>query len=77
MKKYKTRDLHEATAIQAASGFAPIELEEVDGVVWFVFEGETEPEEIARLHWVGQLVIPTIKYSEALSSIKKRLFRRR
>ena len=74
MTTYSTKDLHEAAAIQAYSGFEPIDLEDNNGVIWFVFEGDEEPEEIAHYHWRGQLQVSSSKYSNALNSLKKRLF---
>ncbi|MDD2890859.1 MAG: DUF5659 domain-containing protein [bacterium] len=77
MKITKTSDLYEAGALQAYSGFSPIKLEEEEGIITFIFEGEKEAEEIIQLFWNGQLMVSARKYAEALKSLKERIHRKR
>jgi hypothetical protein len=78
MKTTKTNDLYEAAAIQAYSGFRPIELEEENRKIIFVFEDRKEKnkeiDEVIQLYWNGRLMVSAQKYAEALRDLKQRLF---
>jgi hypothetical protein len=77
MKTLKSKDLHESAAIQAFTGFAPIELQTENGVIWFVFEDQDELDSISKLYWNGQLSVSARAMSEALHSLKRRLFQQK
>lgn len=77
MKTTRIKDLHCAAAIQAFTGFAPIQLDEVEGVFWFVFEGNIEVENLINAYWDGQLIGSFIKFSDAIHSLKKRMYANR
>ena len=74
-KEFYTKDLNEAGALLASS-IRLLRLESGGGFYYFVFE-DNQTQEICNKFWSGELMIDAKKYSDALRSLKDRLFARR
>lgn len=77
--QYRTRDLYEAAALDAA-GMRLVALEPTqrEGERMFVFEGikkSDNVEAIADEYWGGGLVVKARTYADAMRRLKDRLFK--
>jgi hypothetical protein len=72
--RFQTRDIHEAAAI-LASGVKFLGLKPADGYSYFVFEGE-KVQEVCSQYWAGELKADLKRYSDALRTLKDRLYAR-
>ena len=73
MNDYKTKDLYEA-ALLYADGAKLVDVEGEGKSCWFVFENRSECERISRLYWAGEAEVKAKAYSDALRTLKDRLF---
>lgn len=72
-QEYKTKDLHEA-ALLYADGVKLVDVEGVGKTCWFVFDNKSECEKISKLYWAGDAEVKAKAYSDALRTLKDRLF---
>lgn len=75
LKEFFTKDLNEAGAL-LASNIKLIRLEPGQGFYYFVFE-DKQAKEICNQFWAGELTINAKLFSDALRTLKDRLFARR
>lgn len=73
--EYITKDLNEAGAL-LVSGIRLIRLERGSGFYWFIFENKNT-QEICNKFWAQELLVDAKKYSDALRTLKDRLFAQR
>ncbi|KXK09233.1 MAG: hypothetical protein UZ21_OP11001000291 [Microgenomates bacterium OLB22] len=71
--EYATKDLGEAGAL-VCSSLKLLRLQKEKSFFWFVFANKSLCEQFAGEYWSGALRIPARQYSEALRSLKDRLF---
>lgn len=74
--EYATKDLGEAAALICSSAKL-LRLQKENKFFWFIFADKTICEQLASEYWVGSLKLPALPYSEALRSLKDRLFAQR
>lgn len=74
-KEFHTRDLSEAAAV-LASNIKLLRLEEGQGFYFFVFE-DKNTQTLCDRFWAGELTVDAKKYSDALRTLKDRLFARK
>lgn len=72
--QFMTRDIHEAAAIFSA-GVRFIGLQQGQGFYYFVFEAD-KANEVSSKYWSGELKADLKKYSDALRTLKDRLYAR-
>lgn len=72
---YRTKDLGEASALYCCSAKL-LRLEQEQNFFWFVFDDKNLCEQISNSYWRGKLQVSAKAYSEALRSLKDRLFAR-
>ncbi|MEK7168392.1 MAG: DUF5659 domain-containing protein [Patescibacteria group bacterium] len=72
MKEYRTKDLNEAGALLASS-IKLIRLDQAQGFCYFVFENH-KALEISNKFWTGELIVSAKLFSDALRTLKDRLF---
>jgi len=75
MKEYRTKDLNEAGAL-LASNIKLIRLDQAQGFSYFIFEDKSA-QEISNKFWTGELTVSAKQFSDALRTLKDRLFARR
>lgn len=73
METYKTKDIYEASALIAMK-MRIVCLEKEGSVFWFVFDLADECTQIANDYWNGGLEICAKDYSDAIRSLKDRIF---
>lgn len=74
-KEFFTKDLNEAGAI-LASGIKLLRLDREANFYWFVFEDKST-QEVCNKFWSGELMLNAKQFSDALRSLKDRLFAQR
>jgi len=72
-EEYVTKDLGEAAAL-VCSSLKLLRLQREQSFFWFVFANKMLCEQFSGEYWSGTLKIPARQYSEALRSLKDRLF---
>jgi len=72
---YRTRDLSEASYIYA-SGRKLSQLENSNGIAWFIFEDEGRCKKLADAFWSGKSTINAREYSNAMRNLKNLIFSR-
>lgn len=71
--EYATKDLGEAAALLCSSAKL-LKLQKENKFFWFIFANKSLTEQLANEYWSGGLKLPAKQYSEALRSLKDRLF---
>jgi len=71
--EYATKDLGEAAAL-VCSSIKLQRLQKENRFFWFVFSNKIECEKLADRYWSGTLMVSAKQYSDALRSLKDRLF---
>jgi len=71
--EYATKDLGEATALVCSSAQL-LRLRKESKFFWFIFANKSLCEQLANEYWSGGLKLNAKQYSEALRSLKDRLF---
>ncbi len=71
--EYFTKDLGEATGL-ICSSTKLLRLQKESKFFWFVFADKSLCEQLANEYWAGSLKLDAKRYSEALRSLKDRLF---
>ena len=74
-KEFFTKDLNEA-GVLLASNIKLLRLEQGQGFYYFVFENN-QAQEICNKFWAGELTLNAKLFSDALRTLKDRLFARR
>lgn len=74
-RNYKTKDLYEA-ALLFASGVKLVGLVGEARQSFFVFEEEAKCQKLSDAYWAGEAKVVARYYSEAIRSLKDRLFAR-
>lgn len=74
-KEFFTKDLNEA-GVMLASNIRLIRLEPGQGFYYFVFE-DKQAQEICNKFWAGELMLNAKQFSDALRTLKDRLFARK
>ena len=74
-KEFFTKDINEAAAI-LTNDIKLIRLERENNFYWFVFEN-TDTQEICNRFWAGELIVNAKKFSDALMTLKDRIFAQR
>ncbi|OGK49796.1 hypothetical protein A3A56_03875 [Candidatus Roizmanbacteria bacterium RIFCSPLOWO2_01_FULL_40_32] len=75
-EEYFTKDLGEAAAL-VCSSVKLLRLQKEKSFFWFVFADKSLCEQFASKYWSGSLELSARQYSEALRSLKDRLFAQR
>ena len=75
METYKTKDIYEASCLLAKKARL-ITLEKQNNFFWFVFENPIFCQQISDNYWSNELLVPAKDYSEAIRSLKDRVFAR-
>lgn len=73
MELYKTKDIYEASAL-VTSDIKLLRLEKESNFFWFVFENLQKSEDISSQYWNNELMVLAKDYSDAIRSLKDRLF---
>jgi len=71
--EYFTKDLGEAAGLICSSAKL-LRLQKESRFFWFVFADKSLCEQLANEYWAGSLTLDAKRYSEALRSLKDRLF---
>lgn len=71
--EYATKDLGEAAGIICSSAKL-LRLQKENKFFWFVFANKSLCEQLSNEYWAGALKLDAKQYSEALRSLKDRLF---
>lgn len=71
-EEFYTKDLNEASAL-LASDQKLLRLEKESHFYWFVFQ-DIHTKEISNKFWSGDLLIDAKKFSDAIRTLKDRLF---
>lgn len=71
-KEYRTKDLNEAGAL-LASNIKLLRLDQAQGFSYFVFE-DKQAQETSNKFWTGELTVYAKQFSDALRTLKDRLF---
>lgn len=76
MKKetYKTKDLWEAGAL-VINHLPLVSIEREGKVCFFVFDDKSKADAIAREYYFGSLKVDAYKYQEAISRLKRQIFK--
>ena len=74
--EYKTKDLGEASALISKSAKL-LRLEQESNFYWFVFQDKNYCEPISNSYWSDELNVSAKTYSDAMRSLKDRLFAKR
>lgn len=74
-KEFFTKDLNEA-GILLASNIKLLRLEQGQGFYYFVFE-DKQAQLICNKYWTGELTINAKQFSDALRTLKDRVFARK
>lgn len=75
-KEFLTKDLSEAAAI-ISSGAKLLRLQQDTSFFWFVFADKTSCEQLSNAFWAGELQVDAKAYSQAMKSLKDRIFSRK
>lgn len=75
-EEYATKDLGEAAALICSSAKL-LRLQKEHSFFWFIFANKSLTEQLADEYWAGGLKLDAKRYSEALRSLKDRLFAQR
>lgn len=75
MDKYKTKDIYEASCLVAKKAKL-LTLEKQSNFYWFVFDNLNVCQKISDEYWRNELMVSAKDYSEAIRSLKDRLFAR-
>lgn len=76
MEEYRTKDLGEAAALSCSSTKL-LRLEKEDNFFWFIFSNNDTCQKLSNNYWSGDLRVSAKEYSDALRSLKDRLFARK
>lgn len=71
--EYKTKDLSLSAALVCSSAKL-LRLQKENKFFWFVFADKSLCAQLANEYWAGSLTLDAKRYSEALRSLKDRLF---
>lgn len=72
-KKFKTKDLSEATTL-VVKGMRLLEVEREGCKCWFIFEDSKQRDEISNDYWFGKCLVDAKTYYQANMTLKNRIF---
>lgn len=72
-KQYKTKDIYEAAALLAKKARLA-SLEKTDSFYWFVFDDWDAGRTLSDSYWRNELVVLARDYSDAVRTLKDRIF---
>lgn len=75
--EYLVKDIGEAAALICCKSVKLLRLQREESFYWFVFENRQLCEQISNEYWSGDLKVGAKEHSDALRTLKDRLFARR